>query len=88
MFCEQCGAQIPEGAKFCENCGAPVAVEASPKPTPQPAPAPAPQPKPAPKPAPQPAPKPQPKPSSKRIVIGSILLVLIIAAALFVIFKL
>ena len=25
MFCEQCGAPIPEGAKFCEQCGAPVA---------------------------------------------------------------
>ena len=27
MFCEQCGAPIPEGAKFCEQCGAPVAQE-------------------------------------------------------------
>lgn len=24
MFCRQCGAQIPEGAKFCRNCGAQV----------------------------------------------------------------
>ena len=38
MFCEQCGAPIPEGAKFCEQCGAPVA-----EPTPVAAPAPAPQ---------------------------------------------
>lgn len=22
MFCKQCGAQIPDGAKFCRNCGA------------------------------------------------------------------
>lgn len=22
MFCRQCGAQIPDGAKFCRNCGA------------------------------------------------------------------
>ena len=21
MFCENCGALIPEGSKFCENCG-------------------------------------------------------------------
>lgn len=27
MFCEQCGAPIPEGARFCEQCGAPVAQE-------------------------------------------------------------
>ena len=30
MFCQKCGASVPEGAKFCENCGAPVA--AAPKP--------------------------------------------------------
>ena len=24
MFCENCGAQIDEGAKFCEDCGIPV----------------------------------------------------------------
>ncbi len=34
MFCEKCGAQIPDGAKFCEHCGnsteagAPAAEEA------------------------------------------------------------
>ena len=22
-FCENCGMQIPDDAKFCENCGAP-----------------------------------------------------------------
>lgn len=30
MFCEQCGAPIPEGARFCEECGAPVPQEAVP----------------------------------------------------------
>ncbi len=24
MFCEKCGAQLPDGAKFCEKCGTPV----------------------------------------------------------------
>lgn len=24
MFCEKCGAKIPDGASFCEKCGAPV----------------------------------------------------------------
>ena len=24
MYCNQCGAQIPDGAKFCNNCGAPA----------------------------------------------------------------
>lgn len=24
MFCEKCGKELPEGAKFCEDCGAPV----------------------------------------------------------------
>ena len=24
MFCEKCGKELPEGAKFCEGCGAPV----------------------------------------------------------------
>ena len=26
MFCEQCGALVPDGMKFCDQCGAPVAV--------------------------------------------------------------
>ncbi len=26
MFCRQCGAQMPEGAKFCRNCGAQVSA--------------------------------------------------------------
>lgn len=25
MFCNRCGAKIPEGGRFCVNCGAPVA---------------------------------------------------------------
>lgn len=24
MFCQNCGSQIPDGAKFCESCGAPA----------------------------------------------------------------
>lgn len=24
MFCENCGAQLDEGARFCDKCGAPV----------------------------------------------------------------
>ena len=68
MFCEQCGAPIPEGAKFCENCGAPVPVmETAPKPEPSPEP----EPKPA-----------QPKRlSPARLVIGAVILVLIALAA-------
>ena len=27
MFCQHCGAQLPEGAKFCQHCGAKVEVE-------------------------------------------------------------
>ena len=50
MFCQNCGNQLPDGAKFCTRCGAPVA-SAQP-PAPQPAPVP-PQPAP-PVPAPQP----------------------------------
>ena len=26
MFCEKCGAQIPDGSKFCTACGAPLAA--------------------------------------------------------------
>ena len=25
MFCNRCGANVPEGSAFCQNCGAPVA---------------------------------------------------------------
>lgn len=24
MYCQNCGHEIPDGAKFCDNCGAPV----------------------------------------------------------------
>ncbi len=71
MFCEQCGAPIPEGAKFCEECGAPVPQEAAPvtpvaqpEPMPEPKPAPRPESKPTPKPAPKPEPEAQPIPRS------------------------
>ena len=30
MFCEQCGAVVPEGMRFCDQCGAPVEPDASP----------------------------------------------------------
>lgn len=29
MFCEKCGAQLADGAKFCENCGMPVILPGS-----------------------------------------------------------
>lgn len=71
MFCEQCGAPIPEGARFCEECGAPVPQEAAPvapvaQPEPKSVPEPEP-PKPAPKPEPRPEPKPEPKPDAQPI---------------------
>lgn len=51
MFCESCGASIPDGQAFCSNCGAAAPAQAAPaqaapvQATPvQPAPAPAPQP--------------------------------------------
>jgi uncharacterized membrane protein len=30
MFCSQCGAENPEGAKFCSKCGAKLGVVATP----------------------------------------------------------
>jgi predicted nucleic acid-binding Zn ribbon protein len=27
MFCQKCGAEIPEGKKFCADCGTPVAAK-------------------------------------------------------------
>jgi len=30
MFCSQCGAENPEGAKFCSKCGARLGVAATP----------------------------------------------------------
>ena len=46
MFCESCGASIPDGQAFCSNCGAAAPAQATPvQATPvQAAPAPAPQP--------------------------------------------
>ncbi len=32
MFCEECGKQIPDDARFCENCGAPVSFVEEPEP--------------------------------------------------------
>ena len=29
MFCNNCGANIPDGSAFCQNCGAPVASVSS-----------------------------------------------------------
>ena len=43
MFCESCGASIPDGQAFCSNCGAPAPAQAAPvQAAPQPAPAPQP----------------------------------------------
>ena len=43
MFCESCGALIPDGQSFCSNCGAPAPAQAAPvQAAPQPAPAPQP----------------------------------------------
>ena len=82
MFCEQCGAPIPEGAKFCEQCGAPVAG---------PAPVRAQSPEPVPQPAPQAAPQAESLPrrgearprrfSPLRLIIGTLLLVALAYAA-------
>ena len=70
MFCEQCGASLPEGANFCEECGAPVPQQAAPvAPVVQPEPKPElkPELKPEPKPALKQEPKPEPKPDSRPI---------------------
>ena len=43
MFCESCGALIPDGQSFCSNCGASAPAQAAPvQAAPQPAPAPQP----------------------------------------------
>lgn len=97
MFCEQCGAPIPEGAKFCEECGAPVPQEAAPV-----APVAKPEPMPEPKPAPRPEPKPEPKPDAQpiprsgtvsprrfsplRLAIGTIILAVLAYAAYWVLY--
>ena len=95
MFCEQCGAPIPEGAKFCEECGAPVPQEAAPV-APVAQPEPTPEPKPAPRPEPKPEPEAQPIPRSGtvsprrfsplRLVIGALILAILVYAAYWVLF--
>jgi hypothetical protein len=30
MFCNKCGTQIPDGAKFCLNCGQPLIADSKP----------------------------------------------------------
>lgn len=96
MFCEQCGAPIPEGARFCENCGAPVPQEAAPVAPPEPKPEPRPEPKPAPRPKPKPDPEAQPIPRSGtvsprrfsplRLAIGTIILAVLAYAAYWVLY--
>ena len=95
MFCEQCGAPIPEGARFCENCGAPVPQEAAPV-APVAQPEPMPEPKPAPRPKPKPDPEAQPIPRSGtvsprrfsplRLAIGTIILAVLAYAAYWVLY--
>lgn len=95
MFCEQCGAPIPEGARFCENCGAPVPQEAAPV-APVAQPEPTPEPKPAPRPEPKPEPEAQPIPRSGtvsprrfsplRLAIGTIILAVLAYAAYWVLY--
>lgn len=95
MFCEQCGAPIPEGAKFCEECGAPVPQEAAPM-APVAQPEPTPEPKPAPRPEPKPEPEAQPIPRSGtvsprrfsplRLAIGTIILAVLAYAAYWVLY--
>ena len=36
MFCESCGALIPDGQSFCSNCGAAAPVQPAPQAAPQP----------------------------------------------------
>lgn len=95
MFCEQCGAPIPEGAKFCEECGAPVPQEAAPV-APVAQPEPMPEPKPVPRPEPKPEPEAQPIPRSGtvsprrfsplRLAIGTIILAVLAYAAYWVLY--
>ena len=44
MFCDKCGAQVPDGIRFCGQCGNTIAQQPAPQPAPQPVPQPAPQP--------------------------------------------
>jgi hypothetical protein len=38
MYCNNCGSEMPNGAKFCSNCGTPMAAPVEPaiEPTPEP----------------------------------------------------
>lgn len=85
MFCEQCGAPIPEGARFCEECGAPVPQEAVPV-----APVAQPEPKSVPEPDAQPIPRsgtvtPR-RFSPPRLVIGALILAILGYAAYWVLY--
>ena len=60
MFCNHCGAQVPDGAKFCPKCGGALTSDSE---APQ---AEAPQPQPAPRPEPtRPAYAPAPESGTK-----------------------
>ena len=87
MFCEQCGAPIPEGARFCEQCGAPVEQASALAPAPVPKPEPVLEPKPQPKPAPAPRrgeSVPNAGFSTKRLVIGTLVLLVLAFAAYYI----
>ena len=63
MYCQKCGKEIPDGAKFCTSCGAPTQAPVF-QPVPEPAPAP----------GPQPAHQKKKKRSAGKIILGVILL--------------
>jgi hypothetical protein len=76
-FCDQCGSELSDRARFCPNCGAPRPGAATVKPEPPapvpPEPEPEPpaaepeaQPEPAPPPQPEPEPQPEPAPQPQR----------------------
>lgn len=73
MFCNNCGKEIPNQAKFCNYCGAKVAVS-------QPSPSPRPQPQPASNAYAAPS---KPQPAKKKKGCGSFLLTVIIAAVVY-----
>ena len=82
MFCEKCGTQLPDNARFCENCGAkqeelPVVAAPVEQPVAQPVyEVPAPVAEPAPQPVAQPQPPKERKPIDKKKLI-----LMIVAAA-------
>ena len=86
MFCEQCGAPIPEGARFCENCGAPVPQEAAPVAPPEPKPEPKPEPRPEPQPIPRSGERSPRRFSPLRLAIGTIILAVLAYAAYWVLY--